>query len=89
MEIDHFFEISLGGDSLDEKKPHPMPLLHAIDQAGACLETALMVGDSSNDIKAGRAAGVKVIALPYGYNHGEPIEASNPDLIVPTLDKLL
>ncbi|AMO57640.1 hypothetical protein GZ77_14120 [Endozoicomonas montiporae] len=89
MGIDHFFEISLGGDSLDEKKPHPMPLLHAIEQAEASLDTALMIGDSSNDIKAARAAGVKVIALPYGYNHGEPIEASNPDLIVPTMDKLL
>ncbi|MCW7551213.1 phosphoglycolate phosphatase [Endozoicomonas gorgoniicola] len=89
MGIDHFFEISLGGDSLDEQKPHPLPLLHAIEKAEASLDTALMIGDSSNDIKAARAAGVKVIALPYGYNHGEPIAASNPDLIVTTLDKLL
>ena len=89
MGIDHFFEISLGGDSLDEQKPHPLPLLHAIEKAEASLDTALMIGDSSNDIKAARAAGVKVIALPYGYNHGEPIAASNPDLIVPTLDRLL
>ncbi|MET4695581.1 phosphoglycolate phosphatase [Endozoicomonas lisbonensis] len=89
MGIDHFFEISLGGDSLDEQKPHPLPLLHAIKKAEASPDTALMIGDSSNDIKAARAAGVKVIALPYGYNHGEPIETSNPDLIVPTLDRLL
>lgn len=89
MGIDHFFEISLGGDSLNEQKPHPLPLLHAVEQAEASLDTALMIGDSSNDIKAARAAGVKVIALPYGYNHGEPIAASNPDLIVTTLDKLL
>ena len=89
MDIDRFFEISLGGDSLDEKKPHPMPLLHAIEQSGASLDTAIMIGDSSNDIKAAKAAEVKVIALPYGYNHGMPIEASEPDLIVPTLDQLL
>ena len=89
MDIDAFFEISLGGDSLEEKKPHPMPLLHAIKQARASKETALMIGDSSNDIKAARAAGVQVIALPYGYNHGEPIETANPDMVVPTLDVLL
>lgn len=89
MSIDHFFEINLSGDSLDEKKPHPMPLLHAIKEAEASLETALMVGDSGNDIKAARAAGIKVIALPYGYNHGQPVETANPDLVVPTLDHLL
>lgn len=89
MGIDPFFAISLGGDSLAEMKPHPMPLLHAIEQAQASRDTALMIGDSRNDIKAARAAGVRVIALPYGYNHGEPIENSNPDLVVPALDTLI
>ena len=89
MEIDSFFEISLAGDSLEEKKPHPLQLLHAIEQAQASQDTALMIGDSSTDIRAARAAGVRIIALPYGYNHGEPIENSNPDLVVATLDTLI
>lgn len=89
MGIESFFGISIGGDSLEEKKPHPMPLLHVIEHFGATKATALMIGDSTNDIKAARAAGIKVIALPYGYNHGVPIEDSSPDLIVATLDKLL
>ncbi|WP_263078287.1 phosphoglycolate phosphatase [Endozoicomonas sp. Mp262] len=89
MKIDHFFELSIGGDSLAEKKPHPMPLLHVMKHCGATTENSLMVGDSSNDIKAAKAAGVKVIGLPYGYNHGQPIEASNPDLVVKTLSELI
>ena len=89
MGIDHFFFVRLGGDSLEEKKPHPMPLLHAVEKAKTTINSSLMIGDSSNDIKAARSAGVKVIGLPYGYNHGEPIETANPDLIVSDLSQLL
>jgi phosphoglycolate phosphatase len=64
-------------------------LISAIEQCGATPATTLMVGDSSNDVMAGRAAGCKVAAVPYGYNHGEPIAASAPDLIVARLDALL
>ena len=89
MGIEQHFELFLGGDSLDEKKPHPMPLLHAIKHFDATQQTTLMIGDSKNDIKAARAAGVSVIGLPYGYNHGEPIETSEPDLVISTLADLL
>ena len=41
-----------------------------------------MVGDSKNDIQAARAAGIPVVGLTYGYNHGEPIAASAPDWIL-------
>lgn len=84
-----YFQVVIGGDSLPTCKPDPAMLFHAIEQCGASPGTTLMVGDSSNDIKAGRAAGCKVAAVPYGYNHGEPIEASAPDLIVARLDALL
>ena len=89
MNIDHFFQLSLGGDSLEEKKPHPMPLLHAMEHFGVSKSQSLMIGDSSNDIKAARAAEVMVVGLPYGYNHGEPIESANPDLVVPDLSHLM
>ena len=89
MKIDHFFALSLGGDSLPEKKPHPIPLLHAMEHFNTNTENTLMVGDSSNDIKAAKAAGVKVVGLPYGYNHGEPIETSEPDMVVTNLSELI
>ena len=89
LNIHQHFDLFLGGDSLVEKKPHPMPLLHAVNQCAVRKEEALMIGDSCNDIKAARSAEIAVIALPYGYNHGVPIEHSSPDLVVDTLDLLL
>ena len=89
MGIDHYFDLTIGGDSLTEKKPHPMPLLYAMQKFNISSDQALMIGDSVNDIRAARAAGVCVIGLPYGYNHGEPIEQSNPDLVALTLKELL
>ncbi|MGB0359902.1 MAG: phosphoglycolate phosphatase [Endozoicomonas sp.] len=89
MGIDHFFGLVIGGDSLSEKKPHPMPLLHTMNHFKISSKQSLMIGDSITDIQAARRAGVKVIGLPYGYNHGEPIETANPDLIVSSLDELI
>ena len=47
-----------------------------------------MVGDSRNDIQAARAAGISVVGLSYGYNHGEPIEDSQPDWVLHRFDEL-
>ena len=44
-----------------------------------------MVGDSRHDIAAGKAAGFATLALPYGYNHGDPIELSQPDCVMASL----
>ena len=49
----------------------------------------LMVGDSRNDIQAARAAGISVVGLSYGYNHGEPIENSEPDWVLHRFDELV
>lgn len=87
--IARFFEVVLGGDSLPTRKPDPAMLLSAIEQCATRPSRTLMVGDSSNDVKAARAAGCPVAAVPYGYNHGEPIEDSAPDLLVQRLDQLL
>ncbi|WP_066015246.1 phosphoglycolate phosphatase [Endozoicomonas atrinae] len=89
MGIHHYFDLTIGGDSLTEKKPHPMPLLHAMHRFDIPSDESLMIGDSVNDIHAARAAGVRVVGLPYGYNHGEPIEQANPDLVIPSLSGLL
>lgn len=84
-----FFSMVLGGDSLPQKKPSPEPLWHAMELAGVAADRTLMVGDSKSDIGAARAAGCAVVAVPYGYNHGEPIQNYKPDLLVECLDQLL
>lgn len=87
--LNRFFSIILGGDSLAEKKPHPLPLLYAMEKAGVGPDKTLMVGDSRSDIEAAPAAGCKVVAVTYGYNHGEPVTRYAPDLIVDNLTALI
>lgn len=77
--LDGMMEFVYGGDSFSRKKPDPMPLLQACTQLQTSPAHVLMVGDSSNDAKAARAAGCSVVLLPYGYNHGEPVEAVDSD----------
>ncbi|PML13185.1 phosphoglycolate phosphatase [Vibrio breoganii] len=78
----------LGGDSLAKKKPDPMPLTHLMDKQQVSQSEMIMIGDSKNDILAAKNAGVMSVALPYGYNHGEPIEQSNPDHLIQDLSQL-
>lgn len=80
-----YFEIVLAGDTLPEKKPHPMPLLHAAKFFGVPVEKLLLIGDSLSDTAAARAAGCPVVCVPYGYNHGEPVETLDLDAVIPTL----
>ncbi len=47
-----------------------------------------MVGDSSNDAQAARAAGCPIALVTYGYNHGEPITAVDADAWVDAIDRI-
>jgi phosphoglycolate phosphatase len=80
-----YFEITLAGDTLPEKKPHPMPLLHAAKFFGVPIEHLLLIGDSLSDTLAARAAGCPVFCVPYGYNHGEPVETLDQDAVIANL----
>ena len=82
------FEIIICGDTLAEKKPHPMPLLHAAEFFGVKPENALMVGDSISDVKAARAAGFQIVCMSYGYNHGVDIREANPDAVIDSMAQL-
>ncbi|APE29988.1 phosphoglycolate phosphatase [Halomonas aestuarii] len=83
------FALCLGGDSLASKKPDPAPLLHVAAQCDIPPSACLMVGDSRHDIEAGRAAGFRTLAVPYGYNHGVPVTLSHPDGTVESLAELV
>lgn len=84
-----YFDIVLSGDSLPEKKPHPMPLLHAAKFFGVPVEQVLLIGDSLNDAMAARAAGCPVFCVPYGYNHGEPVDGLDLDAVIENLPAAL
>ena len=82
------FEIIISGDTLAEKKPHPLPLLHAAEKLGVKPEESVMIGDSKSDVKAARAAGFKIICMTYGYNHGEDIRNYEPDAVIDSMVEL-
>lgn len=88
LRLARYFHFVVAGDSLPQKKPHPAPLLQVIAELEADAQACWMVGDSKNDVQAGRAAQCKVAAVTYGYNHGEDIADSEPDLLVDRLDQL-
>jgi len=70
----HFRQV-FGGDAFERKKPDPLPLRKTCEALGTVPEATLMVGDSSNDAQAARAAGCPVLLVTYGYNHGDDIGA--------------
>ncbi|WP_419813284.1 phosphoglycolate phosphatase [Bacterioplanoides sp.] len=84
-----YFSLVLCGDDLAEKKPSPLPLLHACHEMKVSTDNALMIGDSRHDIGAAKAARIKTVAVSYGYNHGESIALSQPDLLVDNLLQLV
>lgn len=83
--IHDYFEIIVSGDTLENKKPHPAPLLHAAEFFKVEPANALMVGDSISDVTAARAAGFKIACVPYGYNHGDDVRVAQPDVMIETL----
>jgi len=86
LDLYKYFELVLSGDSLPKQKPDPLPLLHACKYFGITPDHGMLIGDSSNDVEAARAAGMPVICVPYGYNHGHDIRESHPDAVVESLE---
>ncbi len=85
--LDGFFDLRFGGDAFARKKPDPLPLLKTCEALGTVPQRTLMIGDSSNDARAARAAGCPVLLVTYGYNHGEPIRAVDADAFVDSLQQ--
>lgn len=81
------FRAIAGRDTFPVSKPHPDHLLGAIRLAGGDARNAVMIGDSDTDIKTARAAGVPVIAVPFGYTD-VPVYDLGPDLVIEHYDEL-
>jgi phosphoglycolate phosphatase len=84
----HYFSQMFGGDAFERKKPDPLPLLRTCEALGSLPGRTLMIGDSSNDAQAARAAGCPVVLVTYGYNHGKPVREVAADGWVDRLDQI-
>lgn len=80
-----YFELVLSGDSLSRKKPDPLPLLHACEFLDVPPESAVLIGDSSNDGLAARAAGCHFFCVPYGYSEGLDVRTLDSDAVVDSI----
>jgi phosphoglycolate phosphatase len=86
LQLLQYFELIIGSDTTPEKKPSAMPLIHAIEKYNVIPEEAVMVGDSKFDVEAGKRAGVKTIAVAYGY--GEKTDLFEADYVIDSIDAL-
>ena len=84
-----YFELILSGDSLPEKKPHPLPLQHAATFFDCGAAELLLIGDSVNDAEAARAAGCPVFIVPYGYNEGQELRGLDCDAFIDDIPSAL
>lgn len=72
--FEKFFDCIICGDEMKFKKPHQFSIDYVRKKLDVAEIETLMVGDSSNDIRAANNAGVCVATVPYGYQYEEPIE---------------
>lgn len=89
LDLARWFDVTVAGDSLPVKKPDPAPLLHALAVLGASAGTSTMVGDSMADLKAARAAGIRVLCVTYGYSPNARLADHAPDGLVDRMIDIL
>lgn len=89
LDVLKYFGVVVSGDTLKVRKPDPGPLLAAAQRMAVAPAASLMVGDSIHDVHAARAAGMPVVGVSYGYNHGRPIAEANPDAVVDRIAELM
>ena len=82
------FDLVVSGDTFSAKKPDPVGVLHGLDLWRIDKRDALFVGDSSIDAATARKAGIAVWLLPYGYNMGEKVIASQPDRVIANFSEI-
>jgi pyrophosphatase PpaX len=86
--IEHLFETVVGGDETPEHKPHPAPLLLALERLGASPEEAAYIGDSPFDMQAAKAGGLYAIGVSWGRIH-EADKLSDADVVIHHARELL
>ena len=88
--LERYFEVIVGSEDTEHHKPHPAPILRALDLLDADAAEAAYVGDSPFDIRAAKAAGVAAIAVTWGKIHErDRLAAEEPNAIVETVEELL
>ena len=85
--LSEYFDLIIGSDTTGERKPSPVPVLYVINKLGLSGDESIIVGDSNYDIEAGKKAGVKTVAVTYGYRPRESLREA--DYIIDDIRELI
>jgi predicted PurR-regulated permease PerM/phosphoglycolate phosphatase-like HAD superfamily hydrolase len=88
QKLAELFEVVVGREDTWRIKPHPSPVLHAAEQLGLPVERCLVVGDTTLDIRAAKAAGARAVGVLCGFGQVDELERAGADLILPTTSAL-
>lgn len=87
--VRELFTAVVGAQTTVRMKPHPEPLLYAAEKMGVDPAACLMVGDTTIDVRTGKAAGAQTVAVLCGFGTEKELRAAGADLILPTTSDLL
>lgn len=82
----HFFRV-YGGNSFEQKKPHPIGIETLLREAGAARDATLMVGDSAVDVRTARNAAVRSAGVTWGFQP-ESLAEEPPDVLIGRMEEL-
>ena len=88
FELCSFFGCVVTAYTCEHTKPYPDPVRWAAGQMGLTPDQVVMIGDTTVDIRAGRAAGAQTIGLLCGFGEESELRRAGADLILPTLGML-
>lgn len=86
LDLLKYFNLIVGSDTAPERKPSPVPIFYVLEKMKIEPEQAAIIGDSIFDIEAGKKAGIKTIAVTYGFR--EKHELLDADFIIDDLRQL-
>ena len=89
FDLERFFEVGVFHDDTDRHKPDPAPLLLAASRAAIAPERGIYIGDSIHDVAAGRAAGMRTVAVLWGPFDRAVLQAAGPDVMAASPHELL
>ena len=89
LDMSHYFESIICGDSAAHPKPNPDPIYLCLEELKVSANQALFVGDSETDVSAARAADMKVVCVRDGYNHGVDVTTLDLDGVIDSFTELL
>ena len=81
LNIHHYFDTLIGGDTLSQRKPDPLPILETLRRLGGSPHNAIMLGDSEADTLSANAAKVTCVCVSFGYRRVS-LDALGADAII-------